>query len=546
MTEYWGSARKFGFSSPFRAQTETSFLRASRGEERHENRDNRTKIALVLDLTMVTAALDAESSQSQPKETADQNDEFRIIIEDDGAACTTHSVSNDSEPNQADDDNRDASDCHGRELSLSSTELQDADLDRIMSVDLSSNILHIIPTLLNCNWNALKALDLSRNSLVVLPTAIGSLVALESLNLSRNKLRGLPTEIGKLACLVELNAMSNHFRIRLLPIAELAALPALKELDLRYNAKLKEAAARTLTSSFDKGVELKLSFGDKVSSLQDGVVKTCAADRDATLLRSQLEPISTPQLQKRLERTFGVCIQDLITDDNNKELMYDREFVMQQLLNCYAAAPPRTIRYEQGVLVRPAMLESLVAEMQLIQWPKTARERPKISAQHYIILQRPGVGNSTSTKAKREASKLQQFRGIWDKAVEAIAEIDREFAQRFTALAVTKNFQGSPHIDTLNVGPFYGISMGEFSPEDGGKICVECSATEVAEVETRGRFGKLDGRFVHWVKAYEGTRYSLIYYVTSGEVIPQTTAVFKPREQEEGAPEWIAPPTFVL
>lgn len=81
----------------------------------------------------------------------------------------------------------------------------------------------------------------------------------------------------------------------------------------------------------------------------------------------------------------------------------------------------------------------------------------------------------------------------------------------------------------------------------------------MAELDTRGRLGKVDGRFPHWVTPYTtGTRYSLIYYVTSGEVEPQTTAIFSPiRNQEhengdeEGSPSaddgtpWIAPPVFV-
>mmetsp|Transcript_16656 Transcript_16656/g.30247 ORF Transcript_16656/g.30247 Transcript_16656/m.30247 type:complete len:117 (+) Transcript_16656:1530-1880(+) len=105
---------------------------------------------------------------------------------------------------------------------------------------------------------------------------------------------------------------------------------------------------------------------------------------------------------------------------------------------------------------------------------------------------------------------------------------------------------GSPHIDTLNVGPFYGLSLGEFN--GGGSIAVECSPFLVAEVDTRGRLGKVDGRFPHWVTPYEGTRYSLIYYVTSGNVEQQTTAVFapppSPNHTEKSAP-WIPPPTYV-
>lgn len=38
---------------------------------------------------------------------------------------------------------------------------------------------------------------------------------------------------------------------------------------------------------------------------------------------------------------------------------------------------------------------------------------------------------------------------------------------------------------------------------------------------------KVDGRFPHWVAPYHGTRYSVIFYQTRGDLVPRTTAVFK-------------------
>jgi hypothetical protein len=100
-----------------------------------------------------------------------------------------------------------------------------------------------------------------------------------------------------------------------------------------------------------------------------------------------------------------------------------------------------------------------LAELEAIPWPKTTRERPKIQAEHYMILQRPGSGTPDSARTRKETAKLTRYRSLFDSAVEAMTEIDSTFAERFTALAVTKNFVGSPHIDTLNVGPFYGVSL---------------------------------------------------------------------------------------
>ena len=54
---------------------------------------------------------------------------------------------------------------------------------------------------------------------------------------------------------------------------------------------------------------------------------------------------------------------------------------------------------------------------------------------------------------------------------------------------------------------------------------MEWSAREVAEVDTKGRLGKVDGRYPHWVSPYEGERFSVIYYQTLGDVTPKTIAV---------------------
>lgn len=112
--------------------------------------------------------------------------------------------------------------------------------------------------------------------------------------------------------------------------------------------------------------------------------------------------------------------------------------------------------------------------------------------------------------------------------------IDENFAQHYTALAVTHNFIGSPHIDRQNVCPFYGISLGNFDDGTGG-IMVECSARIVCKVNTKNRLSKIDGRFPHWVANYSASsatsnnnidRYSLIYYQTLGEYQPIGSPIF--------------------
>jgi hypothetical protein len=61
---------------------------------------------------------------------------------------------------------------------------------------------------------------------------------------SRNRLRQLPLALGSLAALAVLRAQSNKFfpAARSVPAPALAGLRALRELDLRFNAKLKPGA----------------------------------------------------------------------------------------------------------------------------------------------------------------------------------------------------------------------------------------------------------------------------------------------------------------
>ena len=163
------------------------------------------------------------------------------------------------------------------------------------------------------------------------------------------------------------------------------------------------------------------------------------------------------------------------------------------------------------------------------------QERPSIRAQSYMILRAPSEFGEKlrSSKANHKAHvaklKYEQNMRLWELAAAAIESIDPEFAKVFTALAVTQNFQGSPHIDKTNIGPFYGLAIGDHIDGTGG-VRVEVDAMTVCEVNTKDRLGKIDGRMPHWVAPYDDDkeRFSLIYYQTEGEITPTTTAVFAP------------------
>jgi hypothetical protein len=243
----------------------------------------------------------------------------------------------------------------------------------------------------------------------------------------------------------------------------------------------------------------------------DGLVGISPAVRDATLLRSQLEPWPTAVLRSRLVDKFG--------EDHRMLDPWSRADLMNRLLEKYQAmGTTRKVIRVDGKPVDDELLGEIRQELKL--WRArhgSVNTRPSISATSYMILRSPKeFGTKTSKKSQQAAKKLALNQRLWDLAEKAIRQVgDDIFADNFTALAVTYGFQGSPHIDKQNTGPFYGLSLGNF-PDGQGGVCVEAEYDTIAHVNTKNQLGKVDGRYPHWVAEYDQgcERYSLIYYST--------------------------------
>ena len=266
------------------------------------------------------------------------------------------------------------------------------------------------------------------------------------------------------------------------------------------------------------------------------------AVRDAGLLESQLEPWPTSDLRKRLVHDFGESFREMD--------LLDRKSLLDRLLRHYRdrasdgdGRPSRNVvRVRGGTLVPPSLCRDLLAELEA--WRRkqgNVNTRPSIDATSYLILRAPTDSEierkrlgTLSRRAAKQLTKIEKHRSLWDlarKAIELVRPHDPGFLATFSALAVTYNFRGSPHIDKQNTGPFYGLSLGDFTGpiNGGGCVCVEADAFTVAHIATRNRLNKCDGRYPHWVSKYEGERYSLIYYATSNEkddYVPPTKAFF--------------------
>ena len=411
----------------------------------------------------------------------------------------------------------------------------------------------------------LTELNIGCNSLTALPSHfLVHLGNVTSLDVRRNRLQIIPKEIGALVQLRDLCALSNHLRppSRSLPLEELASLASLERIDLRYNKKLMgargDACAALLRQRLPQvSTVLVTGVADQQSQALQADANSRSkephddpASRDACTLCAQLEPLSTPQLRRRLARDFA---------DPTEPDVVDRRGVMERLLRCYqqeGCTPRRIISYS-GRPLCATIANELEQELRGLSWHEIQRERHSVRASAYFTIKKSRAARGPHAK-------------LWQIASEALASVvcdedERKFAAGVTALAISRNFQGSPHIDTHDRDVQFAFSCGSFGEHSasdtsisslhsaaaagggvqegegevqeragsgglsGGKLCVELNALDVAEVDTYLKIAKVDGRFPHWVSPYgAGDRFSVIWYRTEGAVRPPTLAVYPP------------------
>jgi hypothetical protein len=440
---------------------------------------------------------------------------------------------------------------HQREhVDVSSSTAGDESLNRrvISLMDMSLTEFSI-STLITHKYSpaSIVELDVSHNQLSELP-GLAALANLVSLDMRRNEFRSLPESLPQLSSLVHLNASRNQLRssAALLVLLTKPPLPSIQTIDLTFNKKLfTQSLFDLLTSSLPSSVAIYMTV---TSPPPPGAyIGDSPGERDASQLRSQLEPFTTLQLRERLVRTFGHEPYSMYGEPPQGRaqvmtLLLEEYAKILQVTNVSASAgiPARACTSSQRKLVRswgtPVPM-SVLAEVgrELEAWSHrydAYQERPMIRASQYMVLRSPSEAEEKiiklgSRRAGSAIRKYHQNKSLWVAAKAAMETVDQDFSRAFTGLAVTKGFRGSPHIDTTNIGPFYGLSWGGFEDGTGG-VRVELDALTVCEVNTKNRLGRIDGRFPHWVAPYdeEKNRYSLIFYLTEGKVQPKTKAVF--------------------
>ena len=374
-------------------------------------------------------------------------------------------------------------------------------LSALTTLDLSRNELWELPPL--DALSGLVALDISRNWFTELPESLGALRALARFDASYNMLRSSRAAL-RLDALSAASAGGGG-ALRFVDLRFNSRLGKKRVAD-SVRAALGEGVELAISTNWDPSTgsasERRASMRGAAGGVAAAFVGASAAARDATTLRAQLEPWGTTALRRRLVADFGEAATD--------PAFVSRADVMQRLLSAYAAdaaaarggaaaakpppPPPsaakrirsgsggersngagraagggvaraggaaltpgrdgRVLVHCDGVEVSAAAREALLCELRCWADAKASagaqRERPSIRAQSYMILTAPSALLAVgSLKATKGLAKLEAHRALWKLARNALEEVDPEFAAQYSALAVTHNFEGSPHMCVL-------------------------------------------------------------------------------------------------
>uniref|UniRef100_A0A7S0FHT5 RRM domain-containing protein n=1 Tax=Pyrodinium bahamense TaxID=73915 RepID=A0A7S0FHT5_9DINO len=184
-------------------------------------------------------------------------------------------------------------------------------------------------------------------------------------------------------------------------------------------------------------------------------------------------------------------------------------WVKAEIIKAHYRARPRREVFVRGREIPSSIHEPLLAELRQTRWPP-APQRSGMQAEQYLVLH---VGKANDG-----------FEALMGLLHGVLNWADPCFG--CNRIAVTKDFQGSPHTDTSDVTYQYAVSLGSFSA--GGELCVEgVQPDEVYVVDTHSRIARVDGRFIHWVRGHAGgDRYSLIFFSTTPACTTEPVAPF--------------------
>ena len=250
----------------------------------------------------------------------------------------------------------------------------------------------------------------------------------------------------------------------------------------------------------------------------EGVSSPSSAE--APPLHLQLMAVPTKELDRRVKKmcrpttSGGDANDSQIVNEKKRKGTNKRCRVHTHALRCFQLCQKykhsRPQRRVLGVPVPPGSTDALTKYLRACTlWPPPDKQRKGVSAGHYLTVRR---------------QHPPEHDAIWNLCRDLISKVVPHAV--YSALAVTKDFVGSPHIDNHDQTFQHVIAFGDF---EGGMLCAESDedGTETLAIDVRNRFGRIDGRAVHWVSGWKGERYSVVYYSTAKEDytdrVPQST-----------------------
>jgi len=186
-------------------------------------------------------------------------------------------------------------------------------------------------------------------------------------------------------------------------------------------------------------------------------------------------------------------------------------------------------------------------------WPSPTRKRAGVVSGEYLTIKRGEAGRWASRERDQRTpnddddddaafpSKENPRLDLWRSASEVLRAAAPDAS--FDAVAFTKAFRGSPHVDAKDVAHQHVFALGDF---EGGELCYEDGGGEMGvgngvfernsngsgagsgntcrfvtgsdtglgtvRVDVRGRVARVDGRRPHWVAGFRGERFSVVFF----------------------------------
>ena len=131
-----------------------------------------------------------------------------------------------------------------------------------------------------------------------------------------------------------------------------------------------------------------------------------------------------------------------------------------------------------------------------------------------------------ATKRDAEGNKvnrtLSPYPGLYKTKVmdlyPHLADVFKEFQElyfedfKYTSVQLNKNFPCPRHIDSKNVGTSILLCLGDYT---GGELVVEDFNADGSDaiIDNKNSLFQFNGaEYYHWVKPFQGTRYSLVFF----------------------------------